>query len=140
MHRFVVFPMLYLFALAGCSGSTALQARDDVVLIPTRSIYVPGEVVAAQLFNRSEQQVGYGACSTRLEHLVGSYWVLIGPEQVPCIGVLYVLEPASTRMLQLPLDQQLESGTYRLRQEILPLTSLPARRIYSPEFHLRNAA
>ena len=139
MRRSFISPLLYMLALAGCSGSTAPKA-DDVVLIPTKSVYAPGETVSAQLFNRSEEQIGYGACSVRLEHLAGSQWVLIGPEQLPCIAILYVLEPTTTRMMQLPLDQTLESGTYRLRQEILPQTSLPVRRIYSPDFRLRNAA
>ena len=107
MHKSFTFPLLYLLALAGCSGSTALHA-NDVVLIPTKSIYAPGETISAQLFNRSEEQVGYGACSVRLEHLAGSQWMLVGPEQLPCISVLYVLEPASTRTLQVPLDQILE--------------------------------
>ena len=139
MHRSSIFSLVYLLALAGCSGSTAPQP-GDVVLIPTKSVYAPGETVSAQLFNRSDEQIGFGACSVRFEHLTGSQWVLVGPEQVPCIAILYVLEPASTRMMQIPLDQTLESGTYRLRQEILPHTSLPARTIYSPEFRLRNAA
>ena len=133
-----VFRSLFLLALAGCSASTAAPT-DDVVLVPTKSVYAPGETVSAQLFNRSEDRIGYGACSVRLEHLSGSQWVLIGPEEVPCILILYVLEPASTRTLQTPLNQTLETGTYRLRQEILPHTRLPARMIHSPEFRLRNA-
>jgi hypothetical protein len=128
---------LSLLALAACSGATAPKA-DDIVLIPTKSTYAAGETVSAQLFNRSQEQVGFGACSVRVEHLAASQWVLVGPEQIPCILLLIVVEPQSTRMLQVPLDQTLEAGTYRLRQDILPRTNLPSRRIYSPEFQLQN--
>jgi hypothetical protein len=134
-----LYALLYVLALPACSHSTAPQP-SDVVLIPTKSLYTSGETVSAQLFNRSEEQIGYGACSLRLEHLAGSQWVLIGPEQVPCDLILYVLDPASTRIMQLPLDKALESGRYRLRQEILPQTNLPARKVHSPEFRLQNAA
>jgi hypothetical protein len=136
MRRFV-FPLLSLLVLAGCSDSTASRT-DDVLLVPTMNVYAPGESVSALLFPRSEQQIGYGACSVRLEHLTGSQWTLVGPEEVGCIMVLYVLEPASARTIQVPLSRTLEPGTYRLRQEILPGTRLPARMIHSPEFQVRT--
>lgn len=138
MNRYFVSPLLVL-ALSGCSGSTTPQT-SDVVLVPTKNLYTSGETVSAQLFNRSQEQIGYGACSLRIERFEAAGWVLIGPEQVPCIAILYVLEGGNARILQLQLDPTLGAGIYRLRHEILPHTSLPVRYIRSPEFRLQNAA
>ena len=138
MNGYLVCPLLML-ALSGCSASTAPQT-GDVVLIPTKNLYTSGETVSAHLFNRSQEHIGYGACSLRVERFEAASWVLIGPQQVPCIGILYVLEGGNTRIVQLQLDPTLESGIYRLRHEILPHTSLPARYIRSPEFRLQNTA
>lgn len=138
MHRFLVYSV-FVVVFAGCSDSTGL-GNSNVVLIPTKNVYSPSETVSAQLFNRSEEQIGYGTCSLRVEQLAGGRWNLIGPAEVACDALLIVLAPTSTRVMQLQLDPTLESGTYRLRLEILPNTNLPVRYIYSPEFRLRNAA
>lgn len=137
MLRVLLACSIFALALAGCSESTTAPSTGDVVLVPTRSAYAPGAMVSAQLFNRSEDRIGYGACSTRLEHRTGSQWVLIGPEEVPCIDVLYALEAGGTTTLEISLDPTLEFGVYRLRQEFLPQTQLPAQMIRSPEFEIR---
>src|SRR5687767_9848620 len=105
MIRNLVCPLV-MVALFGCSSSTAPQT-GDVVLIPTKNVYTSGETVSAQLFNRSQAQIGYGACSLRIERFQAASWVLIGREDVPCISILYVLEGGNTRIMQLQLDPTL---------------------------------
>ena len=140
MRARIVFCSLFFSSIVGCSASTSPAPADDVVLMPAKSVYTAGQTVAVQLSNRSVDPIGYGACSLRLEYREASRWVLIGPEQVPCVLILYVVPPASARSLELPLPADLTPGTYRLRQEILPRTSLPSRTIYSPEFRLQSAS
>ena len=137
MRKFLVYSVSVL-ALAGCSQSTEPK-NDNVVIVPTKNVYAPGESVSAQLFNRSPEQIGYGSCSLRVEQLAGARWNLIGPAELACDAVLIILSPTSTRVMQVQLDPTLESGTYRLRLEILPNTSLPTRFIYSPDFRVGNA-
>ena len=86
----------------------------EVALIASESLYAPGDTLSAELINRSDEAVGYGACSLRLEHLGGRTWSLVGPEEVPRIDVLSLPQPGGTRVLRLYLDPILEPGTYRL--------------------------
>jgi hypothetical protein len=142
MHRTLLYSFLigpFLTVALGCSALSGPSA-PDMLLVPTESLYAPGDTVSAELVNRSDEQVGHGACALRLEHLAGGRWTLVGPEEVPCIAILYVLQPGATHVLRLHLDPTLKSGIYRLRAEILRRTSLPADYIRSPQFRLGSPA
>ena len=121
--------------LGACS---ALASPDGAVqVIPARRAYAAGEAVSATFVNASEERVGYGACSLSLERRAGGGWIRVAPEEVPCISILFVLEPGRSVPVQFALDAALPAGSYRLRQEILPGTRLPARDVYSPAIEVR---
>jgi hypothetical protein len=111
-----------------------------VEILPTRTAYVPGDTVQAQLLNRSGDRIGYGACSLSLEQQTASGWIRVSPRPGACIGILYVLEPGGRRDQLQVLDAALPPGTYRLRQEVMPHTSLPERSVLSPVFSVRAPA
>lgn len=119
-----------LILLAACTGPTA--GAGDVRVVPDRNEYAPGEPVQADFVNATDDRVGYGACSLSLERRTAAGWMRVGPAMVPCISILYVLEPGNSVRVTLPLDAALPAGSYRLRQEILPGTTLPTRDVYSP--------
>jgi hypothetical protein len=131
--------VLCLIALIGCEDPMA-SIGDDVVLVPTEALYAPGEIVSAHIFNRSEVDIGYGVTSLRVEQLDGVRWVLIGPEGLPSLLELFVVEAGGATVLQAPLDSQLTPGTYRLRFSYLPQTIAPSRFTYSPTFEVRAGA
>lgn len=136
MHR-SLFGLILIAALSACSAPAGPSARGVQVTL-TKSLYAPGEVISGELVNGSDQDIGYGACSLHLQRLVGTRWVFVGPQPAPCIDILYVLAPGSRRAIQLQVT--LEPGRYRLRQEVLPGTSLPIRSVHSPEFRVENAS
>jgi hypothetical protein len=127
--RAVVVGALLLFATA-CSSVTAGEA--GVRLIPERREYSAGETVSARFVNASGDRVGYGACSLSLERRTDGGWTRVAPAFEPCPSILYVLEPGAGTSVGVALEPGLPAGEYRLRQEILPGTMLPAEDVYSP--------
>ena len=108
-----------------------------VALLPARSGYAPGETVTATLINASEEPIGYGGCSLRLERRVRDGWQLIGPEELACYDILYVLEAGRAREFESQLSPDIESGLYRLHLRIMPRARLPAARVYSSAFRVQ---
>jgi SAM-dependent methyltransferase len=53
-----------------------------------------------------------------------------------CSGLLSVLAPGATDMMQFPLDPTLETGTYRLSPGDTPRTNLPTRTVHSRLFRV----
>lgn len=118
-----------LLCAAACSSLTAGDA--SVRLILERSEYTVGETVSARFVNASGERVGYGACSLSLERRTDGGWTRVAPVMEPCQSILYVLEPGASTSVGVALEPGLPAGEYRLRQEILPGTMLPAEDVYS---------
>jgi hypothetical protein len=137
MSRVRWLPLVLL--AVGCSQATAPTAAG-VDLLPEHTVYAPGDTVQAQLLNRSSDPIGYGACSLSLEQQTASGWIRVSPHPGTCIGILYVLEPGGRRAQLQVLDAALPPGTYRLRQQVMPHTSLPERNVFSPVFTVRAPA
>jgi|SRR5687767_2771539 len=130
--------IVFAFALfLGCSGTT--DPYSNVTVVPSKGVYMAGELVTADIVNGSNETIGYGACALRLERREGSSWVLVGPEQLPCIDILYILESNATATRQVPIDKSSPAGTYRVRATIFPGTHLPTRDIRSAEVLVRDA-
>jgi hypothetical protein len=123
--------------VSACASTTGL---DGVRITARSAIYAPGQTVVADFVNQTEDAMGYGACSLQLERRAGGEWVPAHPEIEPCIAILYVLDPGTSRAVSLHLDGGLPDGEYRLRQTVLPDTRLPARQVYSPDFRIRGGA
>ena len=113
---------------------------DEIVLTPDREVYAPGDLITADLFNGSDIEIGFGGCDLRLEQRVGSQWQIVGPAHLPCLSILYGLTPGGRTTQTLRLATDLEPGDYRLRQRILPRTSLPARYVWSDVVRVGAAA
>jgi len=124
-----------VLALSACSGSTN-PLFPRVTLTPTRTLYAAGETISATLANRSDDEIGYGACAVSLERLVDTRWTVVSEDQRICISILYVLARGDTKEVRLPLDLTLAPGAYRLRHEFLPGTSLPKRYVHSRAFRV----
>ena len=52
-------------------------------------------------------------------------------------AVVHALTGAAVRELRIPLKEDLAPGAYRVRQDILPRTSLPERSVHSPAFQVQ---
>ena len=128
-----------LMGLTALSSITGCSEKLAVRVIPERTVYTQGQTLSAQFVNNSEDPIGYGACSLHLERKVGATWVSVNPSTGTCIGNLYTLEAGQERELRVPLEEDLAPGAYRLRQDILPRTSLPERSVYSPDFQVQRA-
>ena len=122
-----------LLVTAGCTNTTAPGA-SDVILVPPKSVYTAGETISAQLYNRSDAAIGYGACSTRLEKSSGGEWIALEPLQL-CVAKLITLAAQTSRTLQFAVEPDIETGTYRLSHEL----TTPNRRIYSASFRVEGA-
>ena len=122
--------------VAACSDPVAPLSRTVTLTLDAQS-YAAGETISARLSNRSRSVIGYGACSLELERFIGGSWALVNPGPRPCIHILYTLAPGGALPLRVGLPSSLEPGTYRLRQEILPDTSLPSRYVRSDAFIVR---
>ena len=134
---------LSLTILASCAGPTAPNspADSEVAIIATKTNYAPGETVSAHLFNRSDRQVGYGACAVSLERYEGkNKWQEFWPTSGACIAILYQLNANSSRTVDIRLDSKLPSGVYRLRIQVLLESDRSVRSVFSPTFHVRDAA
>jgi hypothetical protein len=121
------------FVVAACFSATEPRGLG-VVLTPAKTVYIPGETITAELANNSPSPIGYGACALRLQRQQGPGWILVGPDEVPCIMVMIVLDPGAKRTLSLPIDPALPSGVYRLVFGYSPDTKLPDRVVYSLPF------
>lgn len=134
---------LFGYAIVVCSlGScvSTTQPDEGVIVTPLKTSYVRGEILSAEMTNRSDETVGFGACSLRLEQRIGSGWMLVGPEAVPCIDIMYSIAPGGVTTRQLTIEKSFSAGTYRLRETIYPGARLPTRTIRSAEFAVRDAA
>ena len=129
--------------LTSCAEPTASISRADseAAIITTKTNYALGETVSAQLFNRSDRQLGYGACAVSLEkRYEGNKWLHVWPTSGGCIAILYVLDANSSRMLNTRLDSKLSSGVYRLRIQVSRESDRSVHSVYSPTFYVRDAA
>ena len=124
-----------IVVLCACSSPTEPFSRQ-VTLTTMMSWYAPGATLSAALVNRSGSEIGYGDCSLTLERLDGTQWEGAGPEPRPCLSLLNVVAPGRATMMQFVLDRTLVQGIYRLRQEIMPGTSLPYALIRSTKFEV----
>lgn len=104
-------------------------------LVPGKARISSGEPAPVVLRNHSPNEVGYGACEPRLERQTRAGWVLIGPEAITCIAMMYVLPPHAREELSLE-TAGLQAGTYRFRMAVYPKTSLPTQLIHSPSFEI----
>jgi len=135
MRRSLVFPLLVI-GLAACSDSTGLS---DVAVIPTKSLYVTGEIPSAQIVNQSENNISHNNNGLRVEKLQGTAWLLIGPENLPDLLPLgLVIGAGGTSTLQVVPEKPLEPGTYRLRFEFTQWGKGDANISYSPEFRVEE--
>ena len=141
MTRFVLAAAAILLVTACTSplgtprDRVALEDRV-AALIPTKESFISGERAEVVLLNRSEEHVGYGACEPRLERRTRSGWALIGPKNVICIAIMYVLPPGGSTEFAMETSN-LEAGTYRFRMEVFPDTNLPTQMIRSASFEVR---
>jgi hypothetical protein len=137
MNRSLVFPLLVL-GLAACSDSTGLS---DVAVIPTKGLYVTGEIPSAQIVNRSEHNISFNRNGLRVEKLQGTVWLLIGPEDLPDLLPLgLVIGAGGTSALRVVPEVALEPGTYRLRFGFTQWGKGDADTSYSPEFRVDERA
>jgi hypothetical protein len=125
-------------SVLACSSST--DPFNAVTVAALANEYAPGQMVDARLFNGSNEAIGYGACALRLERRQGNAWVLVGPEMVPCIDILYILDSNASVTIQTRIDKSVPIGIYRVRATIYPRTQIPSGDISSREFIVRSAA
>lgn len=139
MCRRLLFFAAAALTAAACVSSTEAEI-DDVLLLPDRSVYVHGDTMEVQLINNSDESVGYGACSQSLQRRERGEWRSVSPDIGICIAILYVLQPGGRRASRQPIDSALPVGVYRLRQVIMPGTTLPEHAIFSPPVTIRAPA
>lgn len=102
-------------------------------LVPAKGSFARDEEATLQLKNRSDENLGYGACSLLLERRSAAGWSLARPEPEVCILILYLLP--SGEEVEFAIDfSSLDPGVYRYRMDLLPGTHLPETTIHSPEF------
>ncbi len=131
-------PLLWLLLSAtACSNLLEASEELDVLLVTDRTEYVHGDTMEVHFINNSDEEVGYGACSRMLERRTGGQWKPVYDEPQICIMILYVLKPGERRVGRQPVDATLPAGTYRLRQSIMPGTTLPEKSIFSPVLTIR---
>lgn len=92
MKRYATY-LLSFILLTACAEPTAPKSPSDLefAIISTKNSYAVGETVSAKLLNRSDKQLGYGACAVALERYAGGKWVHVWPTSGACIAILYVL-------------------------------------------------
>lgn len=132
--------MALLLTLAACGSplatSLGLGGRaDGIELIVGAESYTRGEQGMVRLVNGSEDPVGHGACSLRLEQSNAAGWTAVGPDSGVCIAILYVVPTGGTAEFSFE-TASLAPGTYRYRLEILPDTQLPSTYIHSASFRI----
>lgn len=133
--RRVLVGLLGLVLLVACSSPVG--SRLSVEVVPAQETFAPGERAMVLLVNHSEVNIGYGACEPRLERQTAGGWVLVGPEEIPCIGILHVLDARASRKIETTIGAELDTGVYRFRMAILPGTSPPDRKVHSPPFRIQ---
>jgi hypothetical protein len=134
--------VLTIISLPSCTHPASPDSRDDsdVVILSTKANYVVGETVSAHLFNRSDEQITFGACAVSLERYEGGRWTHVWPTSGACIAILLSLSPNNNRTLEVPLETGIGPGTYRLRMSVSNGDNRAVRSIYSPTFVVRAAA
>lgn len=113
MHR-AISCLIVAALLTSCQTATGPSLKG-VTLTPTKTTYVPGEVIAAVVSNHSLSQIDTGACSLRAERHNGAGWELVGPEGVMCTLQMLLIGPQTDRTLRLTGPTPLAPGEYRLR-------------------------
>ena len=125
---------LGLALLTGACASPSAPVARDVTLTPAATVYAPGALISGMLVNDSEVGYTYGACTVRLERLVGPHWIVASEDPRLCIGSLTVLAARSTNTVTFPLASGLATGTYRLRLELFAGTDRPSLAVRSRHF------
>lgn len=136
--RAVLGPIALLLLLA-CNSPLANDGEGPTTgdftleLVPATGIYSRDEEAVLQLRNRSDEDLGYGACSLLLERRTASGWRRVTPKPEYCILILYVVRSGGAA--EFPVDfSSFDRGTYRYRMVVMPGTNIPEITIISPEF------
>ena len=137
MHR-AISCLIVAGLLTGCQTATG-PLPGGVILTPSKTTYVPGEVVTAVVSNRSSSQIDTGACSLRAERHNRDQWELVGPEGVPCTLQLLLISANSDRTLRLTVPTPLTPGEYRLRFSYLLAGTNAAQAAYSSPITVQGA-
>lgn len=120
-------------AAAGCGGITSLS--DDVwftlLAVPERA----GDPVVAELRNNSDETVGHGICSTRIERRGTDGWDETGGWERFCLAVIERLPPGGRVVFVDTIPTHFEAGTYRLSTPI-HIDDFSGR-AHTPSFTLR---
>lgn len=110
--------------LAACSLPLEADPQPEGVRIAVdRTVYAPGDTVAARLVNDSEATLGYNLCFSTLERQQGGEWIVADEPLMACTADLKALRPGESVAHRRGLPAALEGGRYRLRTHVeFPLT------------------
>ena len=103
-----------------CSGPFDSQTPPGIEFQVADELFGPGDTIRVNLSNNTEYELGYNLCLADLERRVDGSWLVVQryPQDTACITPLYILRPGeSTFGLQI-VYPFLDSGVYRLRDQV----------------------
>ncbi len=121
--RVLGFGAALLLPAACSSGPLALpdsQTPLGMEFQVADTLFGPGDTIRVNLSNNTEYELGYNLCFADLERRVDGSWLVVQryPQGTACITPLYILPPGeSTFGLQI-VYPFLDSGVYRLRDQV----------------------
>ena len=114
--------------LTGSDGAPELRASD--------SSFQAGDTARAELVNRSSERLGFGGCSLSLQRHTPDSWETAVPPAQLCAAILFVIGPGKRAERKLAVPSTMPEGEYRLRDVVMPGTSLPELELFSQPFEI----
>jgi hypothetical protein len=125
-------PALLVLSLPACQLLTGSDEAPE--LRATDSSFLAGDTVRAELVNRSSERLGFGGCTLALQRHGSDSWETVVPPAQLCAAILFVIGPGSRAERKLAVPSTVPEGEYRLRDAVMPGTSLPELEIFSQPF------
>lgn len=107
---------ILLAAAAGCGESPTAPGEERLLEISTtQGEYVPGDLIETSVRNIGSSPVSVSFCDVQLQRRTLLGWQTIRREDgLPCLDILYTLQPGDTRQFWYDLPALLAAGAYRL--------------------------
>ncbi len=144
MRAFPALPLLAAALLASaCAGPSSIAPSSSIILRASGGRVAAAAPVDLELWNRSDQPLGYNACvGLILERREGDGWARVShqPPGTACTLQLDVLQPGASMLLRVPRLPTMTAGTYRAHLQVeWPLGDGKVE-ASSPEFTVEGGA
>lgn len=114
--------VLSVLVTACASSGAGVVSPEDVLLRPARTSFAAGESMDLEFWNRSDQALGYNACSGLIleRRSGGDVWERVShqPPGSACTLELTTMAPGASTLVRIPPPASLAPGAYRVRMHV----------------------